>query len=199
MQRLPGGTMLARRFAVVGNDEAAIATAGRLHDSLGISASLFYLGEYVDDAAAIDRTVEASVDAVHLLGAAGLDVHVSVDPTSIGYLRGDKLCQGNAVSTCRSAPTGGPTRSAASARVPETRCCLAERCWVEGTGCHEERRDNLRRAPTDGGPSHRATCLHTHQGGSRRPCHLRLRRPDRAVIRRCRHPRPSIRRRRLAH
>jgi hypothetical protein len=111
--------MLARRFALTGHDEAAIATAGWLHDSLGISASLSYLGEYVDDAAAVDRTVEANVDAVHLLRAARLDVHVSVDPTSIGYLRGDELCQGNAVSPCRSAPTGGPTRSAASARVPK--------------------------------------------------------------------------------
>jgi len=96
MQRLAGRTVLARRFAVIGNGGTAIATARRLHDDLGISASLCYLGEYVDDATAIRRTVEASIDVAGLLGAAGLDVNVSIDPTAIGHLRGEDTFQRNA-------------------------------------------------------------------------------------------------------
>jgi proline dehydrogenase len=101
MQHVAGRTMLARRFAVIGDGGAAIATARRLHDTLGITASLCHLGEYVDDAAAIERTVEASIDVAGLLGPAGLEVHVSVDPTAIGHLRGGEVSQGNAERIAR--------------------------------------------------------------------------------------------------
>lgn len=96
MQRIAGRTVLARRFAVIGNGGTAIAAARRLHDDLGISASLCYLGEYVDDDTSIRRTVEASIDVAGLLGMAGLDVHVSIDPTAIGHLRGEDTFRRNA-------------------------------------------------------------------------------------------------------
>ena len=40
MQRHAGATALARRFVVVGGPEAAVATARRLRDRRGLSASL---------------------------------------------------------------------------------------------------------------------------------------------------------------
>jgi len=102
MQRHAGATALARRFVVVGGPEAAVATARRLRDRRGLSASLSYLGEYVDDPVLIGRTVEASLAVSRLLGAAGLDVQVSVDPTAIGQLASADLCRANAERIARS-------------------------------------------------------------------------------------------------
>jgi proline dehydrogenase len=102
MQRHGGATALARRFVVVGGPEAAVAAARRLRDRRGISASLSYLGEYVSDPALIDRTVEASLAVSVLLGAAGLDVQVSADPTAIGQLASPDLCRTNAERIARS-------------------------------------------------------------------------------------------------
>ena len=102
MQRHGGATALARRFVVVGGPEAAVATACRLRDRRGISASLSYLGEYVSDPVLIERTVEASLAVSQLLGAAGLDVQVSVDSTAIGELASPDLCRANAGRIARS-------------------------------------------------------------------------------------------------
>jgi proline dehydrogenase len=101
MQRHGGATALARRFVVVGGPEAAVDVARRLHARRGISASLAHLGEYVDDPARIDRTVEASLAVSQFLGAAGLDVQVSVDPTAIGHLASADLCRANAERIAR--------------------------------------------------------------------------------------------------
>ena len=102
MQRHGGATALARRFVVVGGPEAAVVAARRLRDGRGITASLAYLGEYVSDPALIDRTVEAALAVSQLLGAAGLDVQVSVDPTAIGQLASLALCRANAERIARS-------------------------------------------------------------------------------------------------
>jgi proline dehydrogenase len=114
MQRHGGATALARRFVVVGGPEAAAAAARRLRDRRGISASLSYLGEYVSDPVLIDRTVEASLAVSQLLGAAGLDVQVSVDPTAIGQLASPDLCRASAERiVCRA-----PGRRASSQCAP---------------------------------------------------------------------------------
>jgi proline dehydrogenase len=89
-------TPLARRFVGGDSAAAAVATARRLRDEIGISASLFYLGEYVSESAVVEQTVVATLAAVELLGAAGLDVHVSVDPTAIGQMASEELCAENA-------------------------------------------------------------------------------------------------------
>jgi len=102
MHRHGGATALARRFVVVGGPDAAVATARRLRDRRGISASLSYLGEYVSDPVLIGRTVEASLAVSRLLGAAGLDIQVSVDPTAIGQLASPDLCRANAERIARS-------------------------------------------------------------------------------------------------
>jgi proline dehydrogenase len=102
MQRHGGATALARRFVVLGGPEAAAAAARRLHDRSGISASLAFLGEYVSDPVLIGRTVDASLAVSRLLGAAGLDVQVSVDPTAIGQLASPDLCRANAEQIARS-------------------------------------------------------------------------------------------------
>jgi proline dehydrogenase len=89
-------TVLGRRFIEYGSAESAVAAAGNLRERLGIAASLFYLGEYVDDPLRVEETVGESCRVAEALTAAGLDTHVSVDPTAIGYLTSRDLCRENA-------------------------------------------------------------------------------------------------------
>lgn len=96
MRAVAARTSLAQRFVGGADVDAAVRTALRLRDTHGIRASLFYLGEYVADPAAIEHNVSQAIRACGALGAAGLDVHVSVDPTAIGYMASDALGEANA-------------------------------------------------------------------------------------------------------
>lgn len=96
MRAVAARTSLAQRFVGGADVDAAVRTALRLRDAHGIRASLFYLGEYVADPAAIEHNVSQAINACGALGAAGLDVHVSVDPTAIGYMASDALGEANA-------------------------------------------------------------------------------------------------------
>jgi proline dehydrogenase len=110
--RAPGARQAAARFVGGESAQAGVATARRLRDSYGIAASLFYLGEYVEDPELIERNVMEAISAVEFLGAEGLDVHVSVDPTAIGFLSSAELARHNAGRIARAvaaAATGGRT------------------------------------------------------------------------------------------
>ncbi|MDT4823825.1 Proline dehydrogenase [compost metagenome] len=96
MRNLAARSSLARRFVGGADVDAAVRTALRLRDAHGIRASLFYLGEYVADPESIEHNVAQAIGACRALGAAGLDVHVSVDPTAIGYMCSDALGADNA-------------------------------------------------------------------------------------------------------
>ncbi|CAB3907061.1 proline dehydrogenase family protein [Achromobacter deleyi] len=110
MRGLAARTSLARRFVGGADIDQAVRTAVRLREAHGIRASLFYLGEYVADPAAIEHNVGQAIEAATALGQAGLDVHVSIDPTAIGYMRDDALGAGNArriADRARQAAGGG--------------------------------------------------------------------------------------------
>lgn len=96
MRALATRTSLARRFVGGADIAEAVRTAARLREAHGIRASLFYLGEYVADADAIEYNTRQAMQACDALGRAGLDVHVSIDPTAIGYVRDDALGRENA-------------------------------------------------------------------------------------------------------
>ncbi len=96
MRAIANRSSLARRFVGGASVEAAVHTAVRLRQVHGIRASLFYLGEYVADPAAIEHNVNQAMGACRALEQAGLDVHVSVDPTAIGYMHSDALGEDNA-------------------------------------------------------------------------------------------------------
>ncbi|MDX6390510.1 MAG: proline dehydrogenase [Streptosporangiaceae bacterium] len=95
-QPVIGRTLLARRFIAYGTVNDSVSAALALHSAAGITASLFYLGEYIDDPARAEETVSQTCRAASLLGVHGLDVHVSIDPTAIGYLTSEQLCRRNA-------------------------------------------------------------------------------------------------------
>ncbi|MBB4285541.1 proline dehydrogenase family protein [Roseospira goensis] len=77
---------LRDRYIAAGDHTAGVARAAALWRAHGLRASLFYLGEYVDDPALVDENVAAKRAVVRALGATDLDVHVSVDMTQVGHL-----------------------------------------------------------------------------------------------------------------
>ena len=59
--------------------------------------SLYYLGEYVESPAAIEENVVQLTAAIEQLGQSNLDVHISIDPTQIGYAHSNALGEANAL------------------------------------------------------------------------------------------------------
>jgi len=84
MHRNAAAGALARRF-VGGRDLAAAIETARDLQRRGVRVSLFYLGEYVSDPGIVQVTVAQKIAAIEALAQAGLDIHLSVDPTQIGY------------------------------------------------------------------------------------------------------------------
>lgn len=91
---------LSMRFVGGRNVQEAAEKAGALK-SQGVASSLFYLGEYVNDPSTISQTVAALKSIAKHLGFAQLDVHISVDPTQIGYLIDAGICRNNAFALAR--------------------------------------------------------------------------------------------------
>jgi proline dehydrogenase len=91
---------LAWRF--VGGDSVSAAIAKSVELSARkIATSLYYLGEYVESPAAIEENVSQIQAAIRQLGQSQLDVHVSIDPTQIGYAHSDALGEANALQIGR--------------------------------------------------------------------------------------------------
>lgn len=126
MRAMAARTSLARRFVGGADVDAAVQTALRLRDAHGIRASLFYLGEYVADAVAIEHNVSQTIDACRALGAAGLDVHVSIDPTAIGFMASDALGTENA----RRIGAAASAAASAAAGAAASHAARAARHWV---------------------------------------------------------------------
>jgi proline dehydrogenase len=84
MQSNRATAALARRFVGGDSVDDGIAVAKRLNGT-GFKTSLFYLGEYVTDPAIIDETVQQKKLAIQALRQARLQVHLSIDPTQVGY------------------------------------------------------------------------------------------------------------------
>ncbi|HYM03397.1 MAG TPA: proline dehydrogenase family protein [Stellaceae bacterium] len=95
VQQRRAASDLATRYVAGATAAAGVERARSLLDAHGIRASLFYLGEYVDSAGLVAENVAAKREIADLLGRAGLDVHVSVDPTQIGYALDPALARAN--------------------------------------------------------------------------------------------------------
>lgn len=86
---------LAGRF-VGGVDLAEAIERAQSLAAAGFRASLYFLGEYVEDPRVVEENVNEIIAAVRSLDPEGLDVHVSVDPTQIGLTLSDEVGMGNA-------------------------------------------------------------------------------------------------------
>lgn len=95
MQNHAAISELALKF-VGGKDVFEAVEKSLTLQSQGRKASLFYLGEYVEDFSVINQTVSALKAIVRNLATAKLDVYVSVDPTQIGYQIDADMCCHNA-------------------------------------------------------------------------------------------------------
>ncbi|WP_232308337.1 MULTISPECIES: proline dehydrogenase family protein [unclassified Thalassospira] len=80
-------TGLAAQFVSAKDGAAHVARAKALSEN-GIRISSFYLGEYVTDIAQVRETVDQVCAVMPNLHQVGLDVHVSIDPSQLGYMQG---------------------------------------------------------------------------------------------------------------
>ena len=86
---------LSMKFVGGKNVSSAVATA-KILKSKGLTSSLFYLGEYVEDLSIIMQTVTELKSIASQLAESKLNVHISVDPTQIGYQIDADICNKNA-------------------------------------------------------------------------------------------------------
>ena len=91
---------LSMRF-VGGKTVSEAVGKARLLKSQGLTSSLFYLGEYVEDLTIIEQTVSELKSIIKCLSDAKLDIHVSVDSTQIGYQIDHEICSNNASDLAR--------------------------------------------------------------------------------------------------
>jgi proline dehydrogenase len=93
----------ANQFVGGLDEDAALRTALELRQR-GIRASLFFLGEYITDPAVSRQTIDSLLRLLPSLDRHGLDTHVSVDPTQIGYAIRAELGEENALRLAASFP-----------------------------------------------------------------------------------------------
>lgn len=103
---------LVHRFVGGESTTEALETARRLRAE-GITSSLYFLGEYVEDPAIIATTIDQLARIARQLAIADLDIHLSVDPTQLGLLASRDTCTANVIQlaeTVAAAVPGGRPR-----------------------------------------------------------------------------------------
>lgn len=85
MQDHRATSFLADRYVAGKHVSDGVARARGLMAEAGIRSSLFFMGEYVDSPELVEENVAQKLAAIAALTTSGLDLHVSVDPTQIGY------------------------------------------------------------------------------------------------------------------
>ena len=101
MQSNRAASFLVRKYVAGETSRDGARRAVELLRAQGLRASLYYLGEYVDTPELIHENVDQKLRAVEALGGAGIDIHVSVDPTQIGFQQDHALARRNAEAIAR--------------------------------------------------------------------------------------------------
>jgi proline dehydrogenase len=114
MQSRAAMSGLATRF-VGGRDVTEAAATNLSLRSKGYNASLYYLGEYVEDVSVIKRSVSELLAITGKLAELKLETHISVDPTQIGYQISEEMCRDNARLIAREIKRVGTGAAAPSA------------------------------------------------------------------------------------
>lgn len=109
VQRSRAGSALARRFVSGPSAQHGITTAQRMRVK-GFRSSLFYLGEYLTARDRVEAAIAHHFDILHELEKTDLDLHLSVDPTQIGYGIDAGLARANAIKVAREIARIAPTR-----------------------------------------------------------------------------------------
>lgn len=100
MQNRAALSALAKQF-VGGRNALEAAEKAAILKSKGFNCSLFNLGEYIEDEQLITQTVDELKLVIRHLAQSHLDVHISVDPTQIGYQLDIRLCREHAFDLAR--------------------------------------------------------------------------------------------------
>lgn len=95
MQEIAPTSGLAARF-MAGAEVADFLAAARSLRGRKLATSAFYLGEYVNDPAKVETNVAGILAAVEAIDGTEVDLHVSVDPSQIGYAIDDAVGRANA-------------------------------------------------------------------------------------------------------
>jgi proline dehydrogenase len=96
MQDSRATSTIATRYVAGETAEKGVVRATELLQQKGLRSSLFYLGEYVDTPGLAEQNLAAKIEVTGRLESAGLDVHVSVDSTQIGFLLDQSWARRNA-------------------------------------------------------------------------------------------------------
>ena len=110
VQRTRAGSFLARKYVAGESPEAAVAAANRLFLSKQLHSSLFFLGEYVTRIELVSENVENILAVVQQLRATDLEIHVSVDPTQIGYAIEPAIARANVMQIAKAITTASSDR-----------------------------------------------------------------------------------------
>ena len=84
MQSWSAASQLATQYVGGPSPQNAVEIAQALQRKQ-IRSSLFYLGEYVHTPQLVTENVDSKLAAIEALRTAELDIHISVDPTQIGF------------------------------------------------------------------------------------------------------------------
>ncbi|MGH1416731.1 MAG: proline dehydrogenase family protein [Pelagimonas sp.] len=101
MQNSRATSFLRNKYVAGETVTAGAERAVALLEKNGIRSSLFFMGEYVDDPALIAETVQQKHDAAEAIAQRQLDIHISVDPTQIGYVISPQQTQGHALKLAK--------------------------------------------------------------------------------------------------
>jgi proline dehydrogenase len=96
MQTNRATTGLATRYVAGKDPLSGVQQAQKLLQEKGIRSSLFYLGEYVDRMELVEDNLKYILKTIKVLTRFELDMHISVDPTQIGYSVNKAMCIDNA-------------------------------------------------------------------------------------------------------
>ena len=107
LQGSRAGSSLAAKYVAAVDPSGAVDRASALLSTHGIRSSLFYLGEYVSHRDLVAENVSNKLAVVNALSAAGLDVHVSIDPTQIGHAIDPALACRNALRIAEAIAAAG--------------------------------------------------------------------------------------------
>ena len=109
-QNSRASSFLSGKYVSGNSADAGVERAKKLLKETGIRSSLFYMGEYVDDWDLVDVNVENKLEIAANLGKTGLDLHVSVDPTQIGYHLDPSVVAGHAEKLARAVQAAAGNR-----------------------------------------------------------------------------------------
>ena len=101
MQKSRATSFLSDKYVAGNSPNKAITKANKFLQEENIRGSFFYLGEYVNSIDLVNINVKNKQAIVRLLKNENIDIHISVDPTQIGYTVSEEIGHKNALDIAK--------------------------------------------------------------------------------------------------